>query len=107
MLPNPPSNAHDEAMGSMSLRDMQIPTSEKINYWPPPSQILATPLQDSPWRAPFDIVKTRGRLSVPFYAKFLIAIPEHKYTCMYTTTEIERFSNFFKQSPMIYSIISL
>ena len=29
---------------SMSLRDMQIPKSEKKNSWPPPSQILGTPL---------------------------------------------------------------
>ena len=28
MPSNPPSNAHG--------RDMQIPKSEKINYWPPP-----------------------------------------------------------------------
>ena len=44
MPPNPPSNAHGFAMRSMSLRDMQIPKSEKINSWPPPSQILGTPL---------------------------------------------------------------
>ena len=35
MPPNPPSNAHG---------DMQIPKSEKKNSWPPPSQILGTPL---------------------------------------------------------------
>ena len=29
MPPKPPSNAHGEAMRSMSLRDMQIPKSEK------------------------------------------------------------------------------
>ena len=40
--PNPPNKAHDFAMCSMSLRDMQISKSE-INF-PPPSQILATPL---------------------------------------------------------------
>ena len=33
---NPPSNAHGFAMRSMSLRDMQIPKSEKKNSWPPP-----------------------------------------------------------------------
>ena len=36
MPPNPPSNAHGFAMRSMSLRDMQIPKSEKIISWPPP-----------------------------------------------------------------------
>ena len=36
MLPNPPNNAHGEAMRSMSLRDMQIPKSEKKNSCPPP-----------------------------------------------------------------------
>ena len=35
MPPNPPSNAHGFAMRSMSLRDMQIPKSEKKNSWPP------------------------------------------------------------------------
>ena len=45
MPPNPPSNAHGFAMRSMSLRDMQIPKSEKKNSWPPPSQILGTPLR--------------------------------------------------------------
>ena len=44
MPPNPPSNAHGFAMRSMSLRDMQIPKSEKKISWPPPSQILGTPL---------------------------------------------------------------
>ena len=36
MPPNPPSNAHGFAMRSMSLRDMQIPKSEKKNSWLPP-----------------------------------------------------------------------
>ena len=36
MPPNPPRNAHGFAMRSMSLRDMQIPKSEKKNSWPPP-----------------------------------------------------------------------
>ena len=36
MPPNPPSKAHGFAMRSMSLRDMQIPKSEKKNSWPPP-----------------------------------------------------------------------
>ena len=44
MPPNPPSNAHGFAMRSMSLRDMQIPKSEKKILGPPPSQILGTPL---------------------------------------------------------------
>ena len=35
MPPNPPSNAHGFAMRSMSLRDMQIPKSEKKISWPP------------------------------------------------------------------------
>ena len=35
MPPNPPDNAHGFAMRSMSLRDMQIPKSEKKNSWPP------------------------------------------------------------------------
>ena len=33
---NPPSNAHGFAMRSMSLRDIQIPKSEKKISWPPP-----------------------------------------------------------------------
>ena len=45
MPPNPPSNAHGFAMRSMSLRDMQIPKSEKKILGPPPSQILGTPLK--------------------------------------------------------------
>ena len=36
MPPNPPSNAHGFAMRSMSLRDMQIPKSEKKILGPPP-----------------------------------------------------------------------
>ena len=36
MPPNSPSNAHGFAMRSMSLRDMQIPKSEKKNSCPPP-----------------------------------------------------------------------
>ena len=36
MPPNPPSNAHGFAMRSMSLRDMQIPKSEKKNFLAPP-----------------------------------------------------------------------
>ena len=35
MPPNPPSNAHCFAMRSMSLRDMQIPISEKNILGPP------------------------------------------------------------------------
>ena len=35
MPPNPPDNAHSFAMRSMSLRDMQIPKSEKKNFGPP------------------------------------------------------------------------
>ena len=35
MPPNPPSNAHGFAMRSMSLRDMQIPKSEKKILAPP------------------------------------------------------------------------
>ena len=35
MPPNPPSNAHGLAMRSMSLRDMQIPKSEKKILGPP------------------------------------------------------------------------
>ena len=36
MPPNPPSNAHGFAMRSMSLRDMQIPKSQKKNFLAPP-----------------------------------------------------------------------
>ena len=36
MPPNPPSNAHGFAMRSMSLRDMQIPKSEKKKFLAPP-----------------------------------------------------------------------
>ena len=36
MPPNPPSNAHGFAMRSMSLRDMQIPKSEKKIFLAPP-----------------------------------------------------------------------
>ena len=35
MPPNPPRNAHGFAIHSMSLRDMQIPKSEKKNSWSP------------------------------------------------------------------------
>ena len=35
MPPNPPSNAHGFAIRSMSLRDMQIPKSEKKILAPP------------------------------------------------------------------------
>ena len=35
MPPNPPSNAHGFAMRSMSLRDMQIPKSEKKKFLAP------------------------------------------------------------------------
>ena len=35
MPPNPPTNAHGFAMHSMSLRDMQIPKSEKKFLDPP------------------------------------------------------------------------
>ena len=44
MPPNPPGKAHGFSMRSMSRSDMQISKSEKNNYWPPPCQILATPL---------------------------------------------------------------
>ena len=44
MPPNLPSKAHGFAMRSMSLRGMQISKSQKHNSWPPPSQILGTPL---------------------------------------------------------------
>ena len=37
MPPNPPSNTHGFAMCSMSLRDMQIPKSEKKNCPPLPN----------------------------------------------------------------------
>ena len=37
MPPNPPSNAHGFAMRNMSLRDMQIPKSEKKILGPPPN----------------------------------------------------------------------
>ena len=43
MPPNPPSNAHGFAMRSMSLRDMQIPKSEKKNSWPPPPKSWGRP----------------------------------------------------------------
>ena len=35
MPPNPPSSAHGFAMRSMSLRDKQVPKSEKKISWPP------------------------------------------------------------------------
>ena len=35
MPPNPPSSAHGFAMRSMTLRDMQIPKSEKKFLGPP------------------------------------------------------------------------
>ena len=54
MPPNPPSNAHGFAMRSMSLRHAQHVASRhansqilKKNSWPPPSQILGTPLTTS------------------------------------------------------------
>ena len=43
MPPNPPSNAHGFAMGIMSLRDMQIPKSEKKNSCPPPPKSWGRP----------------------------------------------------------------
>ena len=43
MPPNPPSNAHGLAMRSMSLRDMQIPKSEKKISWPPPPKSWGRP----------------------------------------------------------------
>ena len=51
MPPNPPSNAHGFAMRSMSLRDMQIPKSEKKKF-------LAPPLPN-PGDAPANIMKMR------------------------------------------------
>ena len=47
MPPNPPSKAHGFAMRSMSLRDMQIPNSEKKILGPP----LPNP-GDAPARTP-------------------------------------------------------
>ena len=44
MPPNPSSKAHCFAMRSMSLRDMQISKSGNNISWPPPCQILGTPL---------------------------------------------------------------
>ena len=49
MPPNPPSNAHGFAMRSMSLRDMQIPKSEKKYYCPP----LSNP-GDAPADVPYN-----------------------------------------------------
>ena len=43
MPPNPPSNAHGFAMRSMSLRDMQIPKSEKTILGPPPPKSWGRP----------------------------------------------------------------
>ena len=43
MPPNPPSNAHGFAMRSMSLRDMQIPKSEKKILAPPPPKSWGRP----------------------------------------------------------------
>ena len=43
MPPNPPSNAHGFAMRSMSLRDMQIPKSEKKISCPPPPKSWGRP----------------------------------------------------------------
>ena len=43
MPPNPPSNAHGFAMRSMSLRDMQIPKSEKKILGPPPPKSWGRP----------------------------------------------------------------
>ena len=43
MPPNPPSNAHGFAMRSMSLRDMQIPKSEKKFLGPPPTKSWDAP----------------------------------------------------------------
>ena len=43
MPPNPPSNAHGFAMRSMSLRDMQIPKSEKKFLAPPPPKSWGRP----------------------------------------------------------------
>ena len=43
MPPNPPSKAHGFAMRSMSLRDMQIPKSEKKFLAPPPDKSWERP----------------------------------------------------------------
>ena len=43
MPPNPPNNAHGFAMRSMSLRDMQIPKSEKKISCPPPPKSWGRP----------------------------------------------------------------
>ena len=43
MPPNPPNKAHGFAMRSMSLRDMQISKSEKLNSWPPPAKSWGRP----------------------------------------------------------------
>ena len=43
MPPNPPSKAHGLAMRSMSLRDMQIPKSEKKILGPPPAKSWGRP----------------------------------------------------------------
>ena len=43
MPPNPPNKTHGFAMRSMSLRDMQIPKSEKKNSWPPPAKSWGRP----------------------------------------------------------------
>ena len=43
MPPNPPSKAHGFAMRSMSLRDMQIPKSEKKILGPPPVKSWGRP----------------------------------------------------------------
>ena len=40
---NPPNKAHGFAMRSMSLRDMQIPKSEKKNSCPPPAKSWGRP----------------------------------------------------------------
>ena len=54
MPPNPPSKAHGFAMRSMSLRDMQIPKSEK--------KILGPPRPPNPGDAPAHIVSKETNL---------------------------------------------
>ena len=62
MPPNPPSNAHGFAMRSMSLRDMQIPKSEKKNSWPPP---LPNPGDAPDYRQTDRLFENQIRSSIP------------------------------------------
>ena len=84
MPPNPPSNAHGFAMRSMSLRDMQIPKSEKKNSCPP----LPNP-GDAPVYAPCYPIATQLHVLLSH-----TTTPHSTYQCITVTCYCSIFSFF-------------